>query len=52
MLNNCKFAVYEFNCTKDDRSERKRMIVLKCGKAIKNLQGWKCLLVRMDASAL
>ena len=35
MLNNCKFAVYEFNCEKDNCSERKKMIVLKCGKAIK-----------------
>ena len=39
MLNNCKFAVYEFNCIKDDRSERKRMIVLKCRKAIKEFTG-------------
>lgn len=39
MLNNCKFAVYEFNCEKDNCSERKRMIVLKCGKAIKEFTG-------------
>lgn len=39
MSNNCEFAVYEFNCEKDNCSERKKMIVLKCGKAIKKFTG-------------